>query len=117
MISFFKKKTEAEMVALARLSLCSVDPYDDGFEGYTDLQMKKVESDCKKLLEYKTLMAVINDLKIKQRNLIAGQATKDNLDFARGVLNGLGLVSERLRILASKVETKGERDYDKFNPI
>lgn len=116
MFNPFRKTTEEEQLLLARRSLCSLAPEDDGFAGYDEMQFRKVCVDAKRLLEFQTLTAVIDDLKARQRNLIALNATRENLGFAQGVLNGLNLVGERLRVLAEKAKVK-EEEFDKFGAI
>jgi hypothetical protein len=124
MIRFFNKEKpldnktlEEQELLLAARSLCSLDPKDEGMDAMTDIEVKKVELDCRRILEFKVLNTVIDDLKVRQRNLIAGQATKENLDFARGVLNGINLVKERLRILAERSKERGNGDFNRFEAI
>ena len=106
-----------DTATLARLALSTLDPNATGFEGLTEMQMMKTYFACRKLLGFTALTAVIDDLKVRQRHLIATQATKDNIEYGRGVLTGITLVAERLRVLSEKAGNKGEEEFDKFNPI
>ena len=110
-------KNRDDTITLARDSLCSVNPDNEGYAGLSDVQMMKIYLDCKKLLEYQTLTAVIDDLRVLQRNNIASAGTKENIDFARGLLSGIELVSKRLKILSERSVTKKDSDFDRFAGI
>ena len=110
-------KNRDDTLLLARSALSTLDPEDEGFRGLTEIEMMKICLDARKLLGYQNLTAIIDDLKVSQRNLIASQATKDNLDFGRGVLVGINTVAERLRVLSERSRTKGEGEFNKFDAI
>jgi hypothetical protein len=99
-------------IDLARRAMSCVDPLSRGLSALSDAEWRKVFIDCKKLLEFQTLTSVLNDLKCQQRDLIAKNATKETIDFARGVLVGIDTVESRLKFLASKASSKGGEKFD-----
>jgi hypothetical protein len=62
------------------------------------------------MMRFQSLNKVLKHLKCSQRDKIARNATKDTLEFAQGVLEGIESVSRQIEVLAGKEQVKEEFD-------
>lgn len=102
---------------LARRALASVDPLQAGVAGMKEADRVRLFKDCAQLVGFQSLRKVVEDLKCQQRDITATKATAETIDFARGTLNGISVVMERLEALASYAGGKKPEEFDPYRAI
>ena len=109
---WFILKGGGDELRITRHALNTVAPIKDIFKGMNTNDMASFLSNVKQAAENRSLDLMLSSLVTAQVDLIAKRCEPEQLNFARGTLNGISLVRQEMDRLALRLK----EDREPFNP-